>query len=78
MFYHAVSTKNPEGRMLLMDKVNWKDGWPSVTGNSPSIEAERPEMQNSKMKIEYEVKKIVFRDNAFCGHCKYRSSKLYS
>ena len=44
MFYHAVSTKNPEGRMLLMDKVNWKDGWPSVTGNSPSIEAERPEM----------------------------------
>ena len=25
------------------------------------------------MKIEYEVKKIVFRDNAFCGHCKYWS-----
>ena len=23
------------------------------------------------MKIEYEVKKIVFRDNAFCGHCNY-------
>lgn len=44
MFYHAVSTKNPGGRVLMMDKVNWKDGWPSVTGNSPSIEAERPEM----------------------------------
>ena len=44
MFYHAVSTNNPGGRVLMMDKVNWKDGWPSVTGNSPSIEAERPEM----------------------------------
>ena len=44
MFYHAVSTKNPGGRVLMMDKVNWKDGWPSVTGNSPLIEAERPEM----------------------------------
>ena len=44
MFYHAVSTKNPGGRVLMMDKVNWKDGWPSVAGNSPSIEAERPEM----------------------------------
>lgn len=44
MFYHAVSTKNPGGRVLMMDKVNWKDGWPSVTDNSPSIEAERPEM----------------------------------
>ena len=43
MFYHAVSTKNPGGRVLMMDKVNWKDGWPSVAGNSPSIEAERPE-----------------------------------
>lgn len=44
MFYHAVSTKNPGGRVLMMDKVSWKDGWPSVAGNSPSIEAERPEM----------------------------------
>lgn len=44
MFYHAVSTKNPGGRVLMMDKVNWKDGWPSVAGSSPSIEAERPEM----------------------------------
>ena len=42
MFYHAVSTKNPEGRMLLMDKIEWKDGWPSVKGTSPSIEAEKP------------------------------------
>ena len=41
-FYHAVSVKNPEGRMLLMDKIEWKDGWPSVKGTSPSIEAEKP------------------------------------
>lgn len=42
MFYHGVSTKNPDGRVLMMDKVEWKDGWPSVQGNTPSTEAEKP------------------------------------
>lgn len=42
MFYHAVSTKRPEGRVLMMDKVEWKGGWPSVAGNSPSTESARP------------------------------------
>lgn len=41
-FYHAVSTKNPEGRVLMMDKIEWSEGWPLVTGNSPSIEADKP------------------------------------
>lgn len=41
-FYHAVSTKKPEGRVLMLDKVNWKDGWPSVEGISPSTEADKP------------------------------------
>ncbi|ADV42673.1 family 43 glycosylhydrolase [Bacteroides helcogenes] len=41
-FYHAVSTKNPEGRVLMMDKIDWKDGWPSVEGASPSTESEKP------------------------------------
>lgn len=40
--YHAVSTKNPEGRVLMLDKVEWKDGWPSVDGASASIESEKP------------------------------------
>ena len=35
-FYHAVSTKQPDGRVLMMDKIEWKDGWPSVEGSSPS------------------------------------------
>ena len=42
VFYHAVSTKNPGGRVLMLDKVDWKNGWPSVSGNSPSSESERP------------------------------------
>ena len=41
-FYHAVSTKNPEGRVLMMDKIDWKDGWPSVEGTSPSTESDKP------------------------------------
>lgn len=42
-FYHAVSTKHPEGRVLMMDRIDWVDGWPSVKGSSPSVEAEKPE-----------------------------------
>lgn len=40
--YHAVSTKKPEGRVLMLDKVNWTDRWPSVEGVSPSTEADKP------------------------------------
>ena len=26
VFYHAVSVANPEGRVLMLDRVNWKKG----------------------------------------------------
>lgn len=42
-FYHAVSAKHPEGRVLMMDRIDWVDGWPSVKGSSPSVESKRPE-----------------------------------
>lgn len=42
MLYHGVSVANPQGRVLLLDKVEWKSNWPSVKGGSPSIEAEKP------------------------------------
>lgn len=42
MLYHGVSVANPHGRVLLLDKVEWKSGWPVVKGGSPSIEAEKP------------------------------------
>lgn len=42
VLYHGVSTKRPEGRVLMMDKIVWKEGWPSVAGDSPSIESEKP------------------------------------
>lgn len=42
MFYHGVSTKKPEGRVLMLDQVEWKDGWPSVQGSTPSTESEKP------------------------------------
>lgn len=42
IFYHAISTKHPEGRVLMLDKVDWKDGWPSVRGNFPSMESDNP------------------------------------
>lgn len=42
LFYHAVSVVNPDGRVLMLDKIDWIDGWPSVEGNSPSVKSEKP------------------------------------
>lgn len=42
LFYHAVSVANPAGRVLMLDKIDWIDGWPSVEGNSPSVKSEKP------------------------------------
>ena len=33
----AVSAK---GRMVLVDRITWKDGWPSIAGGSPSTSAQ--------------------------------------
>jgi len=36
IFYHAVDKNNPHGRVLMLDQVEWQNGWPYVDGNSPS------------------------------------------
>lgn len=43
MFYHAVNTANPAGRVLMLDRVYWKEGWPYVRNSEPSIKAAVPE-----------------------------------
>ncbi len=42
IFYHAVSTANPEGRVLMLDQVKWKSNWPLVESSSPSLESKKP------------------------------------
>ena len=42
IFYHAVSVDNPSGRVLMMDRVKWVDGWPLVEGQTPSLQSEAP------------------------------------
>ncbi|MDO5577289.1 MAG: family 43 glycosylhydrolase [Fibrobacter sp.] len=42
MFYHAVKRSKPNGRVLLLDRIQWIDNWPVVEGNCPSDEAEIP------------------------------------
>ena len=44
LLYHAVSVANPEGRVLMMDGVTWKNGWPSVKGAVPSLKSAVPVM----------------------------------
>jgi arabinan endo-1,5-alpha-L-arabinosidase len=42
IFYHAVDKTNPKGRVLMLDEVKWKNGWPFVEDGSPSLEYEIP------------------------------------
>lgn len=43
MIYHAFLKKDPDaGRVLMMDKVCWKDGWPYVSGSVPTVEEKVP------------------------------------
>ena len=42
VFYHAVKVAEPEGRVLMMDRVDWENGWPVVKSNSPSLESPVP------------------------------------
>ena len=46
IFYHAVDKNNPQGRVLMLDEVQWEDGWPLVVGNTPSLEWRLPEFNN--------------------------------
>lgn len=42
IFYHAVSIKNPEGRVLMLDKISWENEWPVVAEQTPSLQSEKP------------------------------------
>jgi arabinan endo-1,5-alpha-L-arabinosidase len=37
LFYHAVDIQKPDGRVLMLDKISWKDGWPEVKNDTPGI-----------------------------------------
>lgn len=36
LLYHAVDSRDPRGRKLLLDKIEWVDGWPTVRDGRPS------------------------------------------
>ena len=41
--YHAVDVQNPDGRVLMLDRIHWKNEWPEVLNNVPGIKhMERP------------------------------------
>lgn len=42
ILYHAVDKENPRGRVLMLDEVQWREGWPQVNNNMPSLEWKVP------------------------------------
>jgi arabinan endo-1,5-alpha-L-arabinosidase len=42
ILYHAVDKTKPKGRVLMLDEVQWKEGWPFVEDNTSSREWVKP------------------------------------
>lgn len=43
IFYHAFEANNAKkGRVLMMDRIIWEDGWPKVEGSVPALQAIAP------------------------------------
>lgn len=43
IFYHAFEASNAKkGRVLMMDRIIWEDGWPKVEGSVPALQAIAP------------------------------------
>ena len=41
MLYHAFRKENDKkGRVMLLDKIDWVDGWPVIKGGEPGLEAQ--------------------------------------
>lgn len=45
VLYHGIDKNNPHGRVLLLDRIKWKKGWPLVKASSPSITAKAPNIK---------------------------------
>ncbi|HYH56111.1 MAG TPA: family 43 glycosylhydrolase, partial [Anseongella sp.] len=48
MLYHAYDKKDPDkGRVMLLDRISWKDGWPEIAGQQPGLDMQAgPEFRN--------------------------------
>lgn len=42
ILYHAFEARAPKSRKLMLDRVNWRDGWPEIHDGTPSSRAEVP------------------------------------
>lgn len=38
MIYHAFNKKQTAGRVMLLDKIEWKEGWPVIDKSEPGLE----------------------------------------
>jgi arabinan endo-1,5-alpha-L-arabinosidase len=49
MLYHSYIKNDPNaGRVLMLDKVHWVNGWPVITGTVPSNESVAPVFNKNK------------------------------
>ncbi|KKK73861.1 hypothetical protein LCGC14_2889580, partial [marine sediment metagenome] len=47
MMYHAIDNRDPEnGRVFLMYKITYENGWPKISGGTPSVsKSKKPKVE---------------------------------
>ena len=69
ILYHGVDVANPHWRVLLLDRVEWKDGWPEVRNISASTEAERPMFFSENLQTTLSLKIPGNRAKDYALYC---------
>ena len=67
MIYHGFKAEKPEDRrVVFMDRVYWKHGWPVIKGGQPSAQAESPYFgKHAVNRIYYADPAIAFDDGKY-------------
>ena len=86
ILYHGVNVSNPHGRVLLLDRIYWKNGWPMVKGASASTRSihDSPRCNAplaspfALITIHYFTVNQVVGSIIFIQHIRYRDVRPWS
>ena len=76
MFYHGFKASNPDdGRVVWLDRIEWADGWPLVTGNGPSKTGTAPTVKQGSRGV---ATRSGLYPNDFEANINGKRTRLYT
>ena len=76
MFYHGFKASNPDdGRVVWLDRIEWADGWPLVTGNGPSKTGTAPTVKQGSRGV---ATRSELYPNDFEANVNGKRTRLYT